>query len=524
MSAAGRTAPAGRSPLRRRVEHMAAAGVVVSTPLHMAGISIVLVSMGMIVSGLVGAITDGQQVVAIVGAGAATGVAGLMVWRFTSLPGEVSHTSALATVAWSWVAVSVAGSVPFLTTHAFDTPLDALFESVSGFTCSGSTLFDSSGLDGMKGLDELPKGLLFWRQMTQWFGGMGMVVLAVAVLPLLGVGGLELISAEAPGEGADKLAPRVSETAKRLWTVYGVITVLTTISLMVVGMNLFDAVAHAFTAVSTGGFSPFPNSIGDQSLGVEIVLEWWMVISAMNFNLHWFFLGERHFRPYRESWELRIFLKALLVGVILVTLFNTRSGMPFPTALRDSAFNVITLGTSTGYGTANFVTWSAAPQLVLFMFMITGAMTGSTSGGIKMLRVAVLAKHAFRGIRLARQPHAVLPIRRYGESIPESVVSRMAGFVLLYFLLALVGALLIVVIGLGPTVNSNAIVTSVGASVSALGNMGPGFGAAGPADSFAVFNPAGRVLVMVLMLIGRLEVFPVLLMFAAMTKSLRRRA
>ena len=359
---------------------------------------------------------------------------------------------------------------------------------------------------------------MLYRQATQWYGGMGIVVLAVTILPFLGVGGLDLITAEAPGEAGDRLTPRVSETARHLWVIYLFFTLTVAVALFAVpGPSLYDSIAHALTTTSTGGFSPYSSSIGHyDSAVVELVVMAGMVYGGANFALHWR-AARGEFRAYPRDAEFRAYLWMLVIATtVVVGILVLDSPYSVPTALRTGAFNVVSLGTSTGFGNAtgpgsagDFVTWAPAAQMVILFLFVSGGSTGSTSGGIKVMRVQVLFAHTIRSIRRTQHPRAVLPVKHGTRAVAEDIVSRMAGFFLLYALLVLVGVVLVT--GLGGDLDA-----SIGAIIGSLGNMGPALGEAGPTASFSTaFSQPARLVLALFMLIGRLEIFPMLLMFAA---------
>jgi trk system potassium uptake protein TrkH len=403
--------------------------------------------------------------------------------------------------------------VPYLLSGTFTAFDDALFESISGFSCTGSTLIaDPEGLD---------RGVAFWRQMTQWFGGMGVIVLAVAVLPFLGVGGLELISAEAPGPTSDRLAPRVSETAKRLWLVYVAFTAVMAVALLLSGLSLFDAMSYSFTTVSTGGLAPHADSAGQfDSILVEVVLQVGMMLGAMNFTLHWLAL-RGHPSVYWRNGEWRLFIGLTATAIALVTIINSEGLTDTAHSLRNASFTVVSLATSTGFGNAsadnpgaNFALWASSAQIVLLFLMLTGAMTGSTSGGVKVLRIQVMGRFARRELLRARQPRAVVPLRTGSTAVPEHIVARIVGFVLLYVVLAGGGTILVAALG-------SDLVTASSGVASAIGNMGPALGEAGPTSTYLVFTRPARAVLMVLMLVGRLELYAVTLAIVAAPRVLR---
>ncbi len=478
------------APHSRRIPNLAA---------HIGGAALLFVAAGVIVSALVEAGAGGDQFGALMLSAAVVAAVGGALWRTTTLPAKTTAGGTFVAVGVTWIVAAMGGAVPFVLTGSFPTVDAALFESVSGFTGTGSTVLDP--------IEDAPRGVLFWRSMTQWYGGTGMVVLAVAILPFLGIGGMDLLRAEAPGPSADRLAPRVSETAKRLWFVYGAFTIVSGLVLLAVGMSPFDAVTHAFTVVSTGGLSPYNNSVAAfDSVVVEVVLIFLMLYGATNFTLHYRFItGDRG--AYRHSTMFRFYARVFLLFTAGVTVLHwLQEGVAFPTALRDGAFNVATLLTSTGFGTVDYIQWGAASQLLLVALMISGGMAGSTAGGLKLIRVRVLYKFARREVTRVRHPRGVLPVRLGDDVIPERTVERVVGYALLYVFIILVGTMALAAMGSG-------LPESMGGAISVMGNMGPALGEAGPASNFLVYSRPARALLMVMMFAGRLEVFPILVIF-----------
>jgi len=497
---------------------------VTSTPLHVAGLSLMAIAASMFFGAVIEWQTTDRDTAMLVFSGLVVGGTGLAFWLLTTT-GRIDARSTFAAVGWTWIATTLGGAVPYLLCGAFDVPgidwsgqiVNSVFESASGFSCTGSTALTDFSVPG--------QGLMMYRQMTQWFGGMGVVVLAVAVLPFLGVGGLELIAAEAPGTSGDRLTPRISDTAKVLWRLYSLLTVGMIIALVIVpGPSLYDAVAHSFSVASTGGFSPYADSIGYyDSVAVELVLIAGMVIGATNFAVHWKVLTGTPRNYWRDS-EFRTLL-SLLGGCVAIgtVLLWWDSDLSFASSLRNAAFNIVSLGTSTGYGNAigpdspgNFVTWAPSVQMILLFWMVVGGSTGSTSGGIKVLRLEVLVKHSVRTVRQAEKPHSVIPVRLGANPLSEDIVARVSSFFLIYLLLVITGVLAVTALGGG-------LLETVGAVVGSLGNMGPGLGNAGPTANFTeAFSEPARLVLAGLMVVGRLELFTVLLMFAASVRSLRQ--
>lgn len=489
-----------------------------SASVVMAGLTLVFVGIGMALCAVVDLIGGGDAVGILLASGVTCAAVGLGLWRVSAVPAEIRPSHVFVAVTVAWLAATLGGSLPFLWSGLVETADDAFFESMSGFTCTGSTILSAEQF-----ADGSP-GVMFWRQMTQWFGGMGMIVLAVAVLPFLGVGGLDLIKAEAPGPESDRLAPRVSETAKHLWFIYAGFTAVSAAVLLVLGMSLYDAVGHAFTLVSTGGFSTHAESIGYfDSIPIEVAIMVGMTLGAMSFSLHWRLLQQGP-GVYLRSWELRAYLWMLAVASVATTVLLVGDGVGWGDAVRNGSFNSVTLGTSTGFGNAsadnllgNFVLWPAAGQIVLLLVMASGGMTGSTSGGMKVLRMSVLVKAARRELRRVGSPRSVQVVKEGRRAIPDTIVGNIVGFGLLYFAIGVVGAIVVVILG-------GDLVTSMTGSVSALGNMGPALGDAGPTASWTVFSRPARLVLSGLMLVGRLELFAVALTVVVVLRRLQKSA
>ena len=426
-----------------------------STTLHVTGISAVIVSIGMLACAVLEWMTTDTDTAALAVSGLIALVVGGLLWRYTSLS-ELRNRQVFATVGWTWIAITLIGTLPFVLAGTFATAgtglveqvVNSLFESASGYSASGSTALVDFTRPG--------RGFLMYRQLTQWYGGMGVVVLAVAVLPFLGVGGLELIAAEAPGLWSDRLTPRISETARHLWRIYIGLTVAAALVLFAVpGPSLYDSIAHAFTLVSTGGFSPHGSSLGHfDSVGVETVVIVFMVLGGINFSLHWHAINGGVGLYWRDS-EFRSYAGMLIVASAgVVALLRLGDGLPLGSALRAGVFNVVSLGTSTGYSNAtgagssgDYVTWAAGSQFILLFLMVVGGCTGSTTGGIKVMRMQILGVVTVRSVRVAQSPRAVFPVRLGRHAIPEDIVARVVGFYLLHMLLVAVGLVTLTVLG-----------------------------------------------------------------------------
>jgi trk system potassium uptake protein TrkH len=468
-----------------------------NTSAHITGLAVLAVGAGILVCAGVEAAYGDPEAPAMLASAGIVALAGLALWRLTRVPTRVGRAQAFAAVVSVWVGVSVAGAVPYVLTGVLPNPELALFESISGFSGTGSTVLFPIAGNG--------HGILLFRQLTQWAGGMGMVVLAVAVLRTLGVGGMQLISAEAPGPQVDRLAPRLSETAKRLWTLYLLLTLGATVVLLAAGMGPFDAVAHALSGIATGGFSPHDTSIKHfDSLAVELGVMLVMLVGGANFALMWRAGRHRSLRTLVSDSEFRVYGSVLAGATVVVTgLLVVDDGLPLGTALRWASFNVLSMMTTTGFGTADFVQWTASAQLVLLFLMVSGGMAGSTSGAAKVFRIQVAIQHAAREIRRVHHPRGVFPVRLGETPVPEAVVASILGFLMFYFVLATFGIAALALLG-------SDLPTAAGSVLSAMGCVGPGLGETGPTSNFLVLGAPERLLLNVFMLLGRLEIIPIL--------------
>jgi trk system potassium uptake protein TrkH len=407
-------------------------------------------------------------------------------------------------VSLSWALMSATAAVPFMLAMPDLSLTDAYFEAVSGLTTTGSTV--------LNGLDQLPQSINLWRHTLHWIGGIGIIVLAVAVLPLLGVGGMQLYKAQTPGQGKDeKLTPRITETAKALWFTYLAISIVGIVALHIAGMSWFDAVCHGFSAIALGGFSTHDRSVGFfDSTAIELVLTVIMVIGAINFSRHFLAFRNLSFKPYKSDSEGKAVLIVLGSSVVLVTmvlwLSDTYSG--FAETLRHALFNVVSIATTTGFVTENYETWPAfIPVWIIFMSCISCS-TGSTGGGIKMFRTLLLVRQARRELKLLVHPSAVIPIRIGGVAVPDRVAYSVLAFIFLYFGTILVLTFAMLATGLD-------LVTAFSAVVASINNLGPGMAEVGPALNFEPLTHTQTWICTAAMIIGRLEIFSVLVLFTA---------
>jgi trk system potassium uptake protein TrkH len=429
-----------------------------------------------------------------------TFICGLLTYRLTYFWGDLRAKEGFTAVTLGWIVFSVFGSLPFMISGSIPSFTDAFFETMSGFTTTGGTILTD--------VEALPHGILLWRSLTHWIGGMGIIVLSLAILPFLGVGGMQLFKAEVPGPVADKLTPRVTETAKILWGVYVLITMAETMLLMFGGMSLFEALCHAFGTMATGGYSTRNASIGAyQSVYIDYVITFFMFVAGVNFSLHYRFLSG-DFGAYWRNKEFRYF-SAITFGamvIIGIDIYINQYGNLADT-VRYSSFQVLSIATTTGYGTADYEKWSFSSQFVLFVLMFIGGCAGSTSGGIKIMRIYLLFKFVLSEITRLIHPHAVVPVRLNNTVVPRDVVMNVLGFFVLFISIYVVSVFIMAVIGLD-------MATSFGAVAACLGNIGPGLGDVGPTDNYAFVPPIGKWVLSMLMLMGRLEVFTVVVLFS----------
>ncbi|MGI9644762.1 MAG: TrkH family potassium uptake protein [Ilumatobacteraceae bacterium] len=473
---------------------------------NIVGLTVAVVGAGIFVAGVVDLIDGGPDVLPLMLTGVIVWAVGSALWRSTIVPGQIRILDVFSTVTLAWLAMAVMGAIPYLVTGHFDRIDNALFESVSGFTTTGATVTAD--------IEATSKGMLFWRSTTQWMGGMGVIVLVVAVLPVVGSGGMSLLQAEAPGPTGERLTPRVRETARRLWAVYIGFTIVLAITYFVAGMSVYDAVSHSFTTVSTGGYSPYQTSIAHfDSATIEWICIVAMFLAGGSFTL-WYRALRADPKPLLRSTEFKVYL--LLVATVTLWVFVTSGTNGGDAAtFRESLFTTTSMITTTGYVSAEYGLWSQAAQLLLLLLLPIGAMAGSTAGGVKITRVMAVSSYAHREALKHLHPKLVRPVRVGNAILPDDVAGKVVGFILLAMVIFAGGAFLIA--ATGPD-----LVTSFSASATSLGNVGPGFGALDQSGDFLVIPAAGRAVAMVQMLLGRLEIYPVILALSVITLRLPR--
>ena len=413
---------------------------------------------------------------------------------------EIQRKEGFLIAAFSWFAASIFGAIPYLIYGVFNHPVDAWFESVAGFTTTGASVLTD--------IEALPHGMLFWRNFSQWLGGMGIIVLGIAILPRLAVGGMQLIGLEAPGPTTEKITPRIAETAKKLWGVYLLFTFVLIVLLLFARMPLFDSVLQSFSTIAIGGFSPKNLSVGSYNSSlIEAIITVFMFIAGINFTLHYWLLRGDFKRLTRNS-ELRYYIILNVAVVLIVSLELWSTIYPnFFEALRYGSFQVISISTTTGFSTTNYDLWPSFSKFMLLMLMFIGACAGSTAGSIKIIRIMVLIKKGYQELHKIIYPRAVVPIRVNTKPIGQEIVSSITSFFLIYLFIFIISTLIVLAIEDLP------ITTAVSACAAAIGNVGPGLGEVGPSGNYADLSSFTKIVLSFLMLIGRLELFTILVIF-----------
>lgn len=417
---------------------------------------------------------------------------------------EIKKRDGYLIVTAGWVSMAIFGTLPYLLSSSIPDISGAFFETMSGLSTTGASVLDN--------IEEMPHGILFWRSMTQWIGGMGIIVLTIAILPLLGIGGMELFVAEAPGPTKDKIHPRIKETAKRLWVIYVALTLIQTIILMFSGMDFFDAINHALTTNSTGGFSTKQNSIAAfNSPLIETVIVVFMFIAGTNFTLLYFGFKGKFSKIWKND-EFKWYLFAV-IGLIAILTPVVYQYSTYPVgdnaiihAFRDTTFQVVSTITTTGYASADFTTWGPLATFIFFLLLFSGASAGSTSGGIKIVRIVILMKNGFLEFKKRLHPNAIIPVYLNKQAVPSHIIYNLLAFIFLYLFVFVCGSVIMTALGENFEVAISSVATS-------LGNVGPGIDSIGPSHSFSGINAGGKWLLSFLMLFGRLELFTVALLF-----------
>ncbi len=445
---------------------------------------------------------ESQAGMSLAGSAAGTLVVSLVLGAVTRNQKELSKRDGLGVVAFGWLCAGIAGAFPYVLSGVIASPVAALFETVSGMTTTGASVIPV--------LEVVPRGILLWRAITQLIGGMGVLILVVAILPFAGAGGMQLYRAEMPGPTKDRIEPRVASTAKMLWSVYIILTVVLIFLLRLGGMDWFDAVCHSFAALATGGFSTRTASIAAyHSVYIEVILTVFMLLAGINFSLHYRVLRGEMLVWWKDG-EVRFFLGFFALCVAGGTWINhaaqAAAGAEWGAALREVSFTCASLVTTTGFVTGDYERWPIVLKPMLIFLMLLGGCAGSTAGGIKAGRIQVMFKAMVREVRLFIQPQAAIPIKLARKPLEDDILRSILSFVALYLIVALLGMLAMIPFSVD-------IQTAGSATVACLSNVGPGFSTVGPMANFAGIPDAGKAILTALMLIGRLELYTVLAIF-----------
>ncbi|MBA6155603.1 TrkH family potassium uptake protein [Tenacibaculum sp. S7007] len=449
----------------------------------------------------------------ILTAGIVTVAIGLLLFLFNK-PGNknIQKKEGYLIVTFGWLTLSITGMLPYLLSESIPSITNAFFETISGYSTTGSSILTD--------IESMPKGILFWRSATHWIGGMGIIVLTIAILPLLGIGGMQLFMAEAPGPSADKLHPRITDTAKRLWLIYVLLTLVEFLLLKIAGMTWFDAINHAMATVSTGGFSTKNASVAHWNGNpvIQYIIIFFMFVAGTNFVLTYFALKGK-VKKVIQSEEFKYYLFGTLAisTIVAITIIfyqdpNLHTSIDHPmiwgkteSAIRHSLFSVISVVTTTGFVTADFTMWSFFLTALFFSLFFLGGSAGSTSGGVKIVRHIVMLKNSFLEFKKSLHPNAIIPVRYDGKAVKQTIVFNILSFFVLYMLIFIMGTVILAFLGLDLT-------SALGACASSLGNIGPAIGSVSPVDNFNHLSTGAKWFCSFLMLIGRLELFTVLIL------------
>jgi trk system potassium uptake protein TrkH len=408
------------------------------------------------------------------------------------------HRDVFLVVTLTWVVISLLACLPYMFSGSIKDLAGAYFEAMAGFTTTGASVITE--------IESLPTGILFWRSLTQWMGGMGIILFALAVLPFIGSGGMQLFKAEVPEITVDRLKPRIIDTAKALWYIYAALTVAAVILYKVGGMSLFDAVCHSFTTLATGGFSTKNTSVAYfQSPFIDGVCTLFMFLAGVNYSLYFYgFRGD--LKRFWQSSEFRFYVGVTAFAIVLMTIHNFDVYSSVQQSLRYSAFQSVSIMTTTGYATADYELWGPFSQMLLIVLMFFGGMIGSTGGGMKQVRVLLMLKQGYRELYQLIHPRAITSLKLDGKPVTKEVLGSIWGFLFLFLFLCVVATLALNAMGVD-------MITASSAVVSAMSNVGPALGNVGPAENYAVLPAAGKWVLSFCMLAGRLEMFTVIILF-----------
>jgi len=423
---------------------------------------------------------------------------GFFLWTRGDQDLYLNHRDGVAIVTLGWIAACLAATLPYLLSGAIPGFTDAYFESMSGFTTTGASI--------LKNVEQLPPAILFWRAQTQWLGGMGIIVLSIAILPFLGIGGMQLYKMETPSPVVDKLTPRISDTAKALWKIYVLMTVFQILLLLAGGMSLYDSICHTFATMSTGGFSPKNTSVGYyHSIYIDFIIVMFMFLAGVNFSLY-YKLVRGDARQFFRDPEFQAY--CCITGTLIFLVFVNIYGTIFPhilDAVRYAAFQVVSLITTTGFVTADYEKWPFFSQQILFLCLFFGSMAGSTGGAIKIVRIVLLAKFCYLEILRIIHPHATTMVKLGKMPVPQTIMRSIWGFFLLYVGIYIVGVTALTALDMD-------MISAASGMATCLGNVGPGLGSLGPMDNFSGVPLSGKWLLVFAMLLGRLEIYTIIVL------------
>ena len=436
---------------------------------------------------------------------AATIIPAGTLWFFTRSEINLSRRDGFGVVTFGWIFAALFGALPYIMSGVISSPVAAVFETMSGFTTTGASVLPNAAYTT---IEAVPRGILFWRALTHWFGGMGVLVLCVAILPFLGVGGMQIYRAEMPGPSKDRLTPRITTTAKLLWGVYGLLTLVEIILLKFAGgMNWFDSFCHTFATMATGGFSTRTASVGAYNSSiVDIIIIVFMFLAGVNFSLHYYALTGKPGRYFKNP-EFRFYFFFVLVCGLFLT-FSVWGSVynDFAQALRSAYFQAVSIVTTTGFVTADFDLWPNSARILLVIMMFVGGCAGSTGGGIKVVRIFIMLKKTLKEIRLFMRPQAVMQIKLGNETVDPDTVSNISAFFGIFILIFTAASFLMTFF----TPDLETAATSV---IATLGNIGPGLAAVGATQNYDAIPHTGQVILIFCMLLGRLELYTVLILF-----------
>ena len=477
--------------------------------LSILGTFFIIEAVAILLCGIASILYDESILPILYAAGITASCGAFLHFAFRKNNKDIGKREGYVIVSTVWIFFSIFGSLPFVFSQAIPGFADAFFETMSGFTTTGASVLTD--------IESVSKGILLWRSTTQWLGGMGIIVLSLAILPMLGIGGMQLYTAEVPGPTKEKIHPRVKDTAQRLYAIYLFFTLGEIMLLMFGGMNLFDSINHAFTTMSSGGFSTYNASLANASPYIQYVITLFMFIAGVNFTLSYFALHGK-FRIIWKNEEFKNYLSILVTFSIFITGFillhairtNADTIISFSKieqTFRDALFQVVSLVTTTGFVSADYLQWPPLVIVLCFALMFFGASAGSTGGGIKVVRLVLLAKHSYLEFKRLIHPNAIIPVRLNKITVSEKIITNVLAFIVIYIVIYMLGVIIMSALGYD-------LETSLGAVVATLGNVGPGIGKVGPVENYAFLSDSAKWVLSFFMLCGRLELFTVLILFS----------